>query len=252
MAEQSYRQLRHEPGFEDLQAVTFGSLQASPLVALPWTTPQQREALDRFARFAASAPLQDLARSQDFGNPTPIPAAARPPQATGDLLSRVQQLCKQRKDGGRTIYLQLLVDVSGCMNENQRLSQLKRALTVASGAINSSNQVELISFSDQPRRLMPLQPFNLDSRRRFLASVQGLRADGATALYDGMATGGHVNFADLEAVIRHSEIGITPIAYGDVKDGELRSIAALREGAVYRGAPELILLLMNDLFQTNL
>lgn len=280
MAEQSYRQLRHEPGFEDLQAVAFGSAQASPLVALPWTTPAQREALDRFARFAVSPPMQALARSQDFGNPTPIPAAARPPQADGALLSRAQQLWKQRKDGGRTVYLQLLVDVSGSMNEDQRLSQLKRALTVASGAINSGNQVGLISFSDQPVRLMPLQPFNADSRRRLLASVQGLRADGGTALYDGiavalhdlmqarrrdpngrfhllvlsdgLATGGHVSFDDLDDVIQHSEIRITPIAYGDVKDGELQAIAALREGAVYRGSPELILPLMNDIFQTNL
>ena len=279
MAEQSYRQLRREPGFEDLLAVPFGADQGSPLVALPWTTGPERQALERFGRFMTSSPLQTLARSQDFGNPSPVPATARPPRAGGEVLSRVQRLWKQRKDGGRTVYLQLLVDVSGSMNENNRLSQLKRALIVASGAINSGNQVGLISFSDKPTRLMPLQPYDASSRARLLATVQGLQANGTTALYDGLAVALHdlmqarrrdpngrfhllvlsdgmatrgLNLGDLRSVIENSDITITPIAYGDVNDGELRDIAAIRESAVYRGDPKLILPLINDLFQTAL
>jgi hypothetical protein len=77
MAEQSYRQLRQEPGIEDLLAVPFGADQGSPLVALPWTTGPERQALERFARFMSSAPLQTLARNQNFGNPSPVPATAR-------------------------------------------------------------------------------------------------------------------------------------------------------------------------------
>ena len=279
MAEQSYRQLRREPGFEDLLAVPFGADQGSPLVALPWTTGPERQALERFARFMTSAPLQTLARNQNFGNPSPVPATARPPLADGELLSRVQRLWKQRKDGGRTVYLQLLVDVSGSMNENDRLSQLKRALIVASGAINSGNQVGLISFSDKPTRLMPLQPYDANIRARLLATAQGLQANGTTALYDGLAVALHdlmqarrrdpngrfhllvlsegmatrgLNLGDLRSVIENSDITITPIAYGDVNDGELRDIAAIRESAVYRGDPKLILPLINDLFQTAL
>jgi Ca-activated chloride channel family protein len=61
-----------------------------------------------------------------------------------------------------------------------------------------------------------------------------------------------LGLGDLKGVIEHSGISITPIAYGDVNDGELRKIAALRESAVYRGEPKLIVPLMNDLFQTNL
>ncbi|MFN7899526.1 MAG: VWA domain-containing protein [Synechococcaceae cyanobacterium] len=279
MAEQSYRQLQREPGFEDLVAVPFGADQGSPLVALPWTTGPERQALEQFARFATSAPLQTLARSQNFGDPSPVPAHARPPQADGALLSKVQRLWKQRKDGGRTVYLQLLVDVSGSMNDDDRLSQLKRALILASGAINSGNQVGLISFSDQPTRLMPLQPYDANSRARLLATVRGLQANGATALYDGLAVALHdlmqarrrdpngrfhllvlsdgmatkgLNLGDLRSVIENSNISITPIAYGNVNDGELRDIAAIRESAVYRGDPQRILPLINDLVQTAL
>jgi Ca-activated chloride channel family protein len=279
MAEQSYRQLHREPGFGDLVAVPFGADQGSPLVALPWTTGPERQALERFGRFVTSSPLQTLARSQDFGQPSPVPATARPPHADGELLSKVQRLWKQRKDGGRTVYLQLLVDVSGSMSENDRLPQLKRALIVASGAINSGNQVGLISFSDQPTRLMPLQAYDANSRARLLATVQGLQANGATALYDGLAVALHdlmqarrrdpngrfhllvlsdgmatkgLNLGDLRSVIEHSDITITPIAYGDMNDGELRDLAAIRESAVYRGDPKRILPLINDLFQTAL
>jgi Ca-activated chloride channel homolog len=279
MAEQSYRQLVREPGFEDLLAVPFGADQGSPLVAFPWTTGAEREALERFARFTASAPLQTLARRQDFGDPTTVPARARPPRAEGELLSKLQQLWKQRKDGGRTVYLQLLVDLSGSMNKDGRLSQLKRALIVASGAINSGNHVGLISFGDQPSRLLPLQPYDAISRGRLLATVQELQADGATALYDGLAVALHdlmearrrdpngrfhllvlsdglankgLGLEDLRDVIEHSGITITPIAYGEMNDGGLRDIAAIRESTVYRGDPKSILPLIHDLFQTTL
>jgi Ca-activated chloride channel family protein len=279
MAEQSYRQLVREPGFEDLLAAPFGADQGSPLVAFPWTTGAEREALERFARFTASAPLQTLARRQDFGDPTTVPARARPPRAEGELLSKLQQLWKQRKDGGRTVYLQLLVDLSGSMNEDGRLSQLKRALIVASGAINSGNHVGLISFGDQPSRLLPLQPYDAISRGRLLATVQELQADGATALYDGLAVALHdlmearrrdpngrfhllvlsdglankgLGLEDLRDVIEHSGITITPIAYGEMNDGGLRDIAAIRESTVYRGDPKSILPLIHDLFQTTL
>jgi hypothetical protein len=53
-------------------------------------------------------------------------------------------------------------------------------------------------------------------------------------------------------VIEHSGITITPIAYGEMNDGGLRDIAAIRESTVYRGDPKSILPLIHDLFQTTL
>jgi Ca-activated chloride channel family protein len=223
--------------------------------------------------------MQELARRRDFGPAAPIPAAARPPRAEGAVLAEAQRLWKQRKDGGRTVYLQLLIDTSGSMNDHQRLSQLKKALTLASGAINSGNQVGLISFSDHPVRHLPLQPIDAAGRRRLVATVNSLEANGATSLYDGLAvaladlmrarqrdpngrfhllllsdgerTSG-LDFDDLREVIRHSGVTITPIAYGEVNQGELKAIATLRESVVYQGTPQRIVPLLTDLFQTNL
>jgi Ca-activated chloride channel family protein len=279
MAHQSFTQLKQQPGFEDLVEVPFGTPQNSPLAAFAWTTAQERLALQRFAQFATSEPMQALARQRGYGEPQGIAAAAKPPQPDGALLSQAQALWKQRKDGGRTVYLQLVIDTSGSMNEDQRLSQLKKAISLATTAINDGNQVGLISFSDHPVRRMPLQPINAQGRRELIASINNLQADGPTALYDGLAVGmadlmrarqkdpngrfhlllltdgqrtDGLDFHNLRDVIEKSGIAITPIAYGKVNQQELKSIADLRESLVYQGTPALVLPLMKDLFQTNL
>jgi Ca-activated chloride channel family protein len=70
-------------------------------------------------------------------------------------------------------------------------------------------------------------------------------------LTDGNRTEG-LALNDLKPVLRHSAITVLPIAYGEVNQGELSDIAAIREGAVYQGTPERIVPLINDLLQTNL
>jgi Ca-activated chloride channel family protein len=279
MAHQSFLRLKQEAGFADLIAVPFGSRQSSPLVALPWATPAQRQGLVRFARFATSPQMQAIARQQDFSPVPRVPREASPPPASGAVLQAAQRLWKQRKDGGRTVYLQLVIDTSGSMNQEQRLSQVKKAIRVASSAINAGNHVGLITFGDRPTRQLPLAPMDERGRQRLLATVQNLQADGSTALYDGLAVGladlmrargkdpngrfhllllsdgkptTGLSLSELRDVIQHSGISITPIAYGDVDDGELRAIAHIRESVVYPGTPQRILPLISDLFQTNL
>jgi Ca-activated chloride channel family protein len=107
-----------------------------------------------------------------------------------------------------------------------------------------------------------------------------LQADGPTDLYDGLAVGmadlmkarqkdpnsrfhllpltdgqrtQGLDFDNMRDVIDKSGIVITPIAYGEVNQWELKFIADLRdESLVYQGTPALIMPLMKDLFQTNL
>jgi Ca-activated chloride channel family protein len=279
MAHQSYVRLQREPGFADLVAVPFGSPQDSPLAAFAWTTPEQRQALTRFAAFASSPPMQALARQWGYGASPPVPPQARPPRAVGEVLSQAQRQWKRRKDGGRTVYMQMVIDSSGSMNEERRLEQVKQAVAQAATAINPGNHVGLISFSDRPIRHLPLQPFDGPGHQRLLAAVGGLRADGPTALFDGLAvamadlmqarrtdpdgrfvllllsdgqrtTG--LELAELEPVIRHSGISLIPIAYGDPELGDLQALAAIRETTVQKGKPQLIQPLIHDLLQTNL
>ena len=109
--------------------------------------------------------------------------------ASGAVLALAQRQWKQRKDGGHNVYMQLVIDTSGSMANNDRLSQLKRAVIGASQTINVGNQVGLVSFNDAVVRQLALQPFDANRQRRLLAAVRQLQADGGTALYDGLAVG---------------------------------------------------------------
>jgi Ca-activated chloride channel family protein len=279
MAQQSFLRLQREPGFADLVALPFGTPQDSPLVALPWTRADEREALARFAAFATAAPQQDLARQWEFSQPLRIPPALQPPPGDGEVMRQAQGLWKRRKDGNRTVYLQLLIDRSGSMRQHDRMRALQNAVTHASAAINPGNQVGLISFANHPTRHLPLQPYDETVRARLLAAVHNLRPEGSTALYDGLAVamadllqarrldpegrfvvllltdGQRTSGLDLETLrplLRASDITVIPIAYGEVNQRELQEIAALWEGAVVQGSPAQIVPLMNDLLQTNL
>ena len=89
------------------------------------------------------------------------------------------------------------------------------------------------------------------------AAIDQLQPDGATALYDGLAVGlsdlmekqktdpdgkfylllltdgertDGITFAQVQDVIKYSGVRVYPIAYGEVNQQELESIAAVREG----------------------
>ncbi|AUT01804.1 hypothetical protein CLI64_16220 [Nostoc sp. CENA543] len=279
MAYQSYVKLKKQPGFEKLAYVPFGVPENSPLVGFDWNSAAQTLALQKFATFATSAPMQQLAKEQGYENTQYLQSSKFPPIPSGEVLKAVQAFWKQRKDGGRTVYMEMIVDTSGSMEEHNRLKAVQEALRFASKHINQGNQIGLITFSDRPVRRIALAPFNELEQKRLFAAIEQLQPDGGTGLYDGLAVG----LADLMAkrkvdpngrfyallltdgerthglelnqiqdVIKHSGVRVYPIAYGQVNQQELEAIAAIREGNVYQGTPERVQVLLKDLFQTNL
>ncbi len=277
MAYQSYASLKQQPGFQDWQYVPYGVPENSPLVSFDWTTADEREALQKFAAFAQSAPMQQLAKQQGFAESTVTQSV--PPLPSGDVLQVAQSLWKKRKDGGKTVYMQLVIDTSGSMLEHNRLQAVQAALRSAIQQINPGNQVGLLTFSDRPIRRTPFAPFNELEQKRLLTAINELEADGKTALYDALAVGlgdlmeqqkkdpegrfylllltdgertDGLDFNALKPVMEQSGVRIYPIAYGEVNQTELQAIAALREGSVYDGNPETVQTLLRDLFQTNL
>ena len=137
----------------------------------------------------------------------------------------------------------------------------------------------LVSYGDQPINLVKLAPFDNLQHKRFLAGIDGLEADGATAMYDGVMVGlsellqqrktnpngkfylllltdGQTNqgfnFEQVKEIIEYSGVRVYPIAYGEVNEAELNAIAALRESTVKKGTPENVQELLKGLFQVNL
>lgn len=275
---QNYLALRQVPGFENTEFVPFGLPHNNPLVGFGWNTPQQQAALERFAAFAQSPEMQALAAQQGFVETDYLKAGEFPPIPQGDVLLAAQSTWKLRKDGGRTVYMTLVIDTSGSM-EGERMQAVQDGLRIAAGQINPGNYVSIITFDDTPVRQLPLAPFDQRQHQRFLATVDRLRADGATAMYDGVMVGladlmekkaadptgrfylllltdGDVNrgfkFDAVKDIMAYSDVRFYPIAYGEVSQSELQAIAGLRESTVQQGSPNNIQGLFKDLFQVNL
>ena len=275
---QNYLALRQVPEFSETEFVPFGVPHNNPLVGFSWNTPEQQAGLERFAKFAQSADMQALAKQQGFVETDYLKAAQVPPFPSGEVLLAAQANWKLRKDGGRAVYMALVIDTSGSM-EGERLQALQDGLRVAAGQINSGNYVSIVTFADQPTRRLALAPFDQLQHQKFLATVDQLRADGATAMYDGVMVGladllakkeadptgrfyllllsdGEVNrgftFDAVQDILAYSDVRFYPIAYGEVDQGELQAIASLRESTVQQGSPDNVQTLFKDLFQVNL
>lgn len=273
----AFTALKKLPGFEQVAYIPFGLPHNAPLVGFDWNTPDQQEALQKFAEFATSEPMQKLA----FATPEVLEYIKRknlPATPSGEVLKTALTFWKQRKDGGRTVYMMMVIDTSGSM-AGARIQAVKEGLRIATKEINAGNQVGLITFSDRVKNIVNLSPFDALQHKRLLAAIDALEADGNTALYDGaiaglaplmerrkidptgvfrllLLTDGEVTsglkFEEVKDLMRFSDVRIYPIAYGEVNQQELKAIAALRESTVQVGTPQNVQNLLKEIFQTNL
>ncbi len=274
----SYETLRKLPDMENLIFIPFGIPQEGTLVSFDWNTPEQVEALRQFSQFALSPVMQGCARALGYQLPASTQNILTPPLPSGQVLQAAQSYWKKRKDGGRSVYMMVVVDTSGSM-EGERLNALKQSLQRALQEINLGNYVGLLSFSDRPHKIVSLAPFDTSQHQRLLAAIDHLRADGNTALYDGVIVGlaelmnyrkkdldgrfyllllsnGEVNrglrFEQVQGILTESGVRLYPVAYGEVNQQEMKAIAALREATVKSGTPQNLQNLLKDFFQTAL
>jgi len=278
MEYQSYATLKRLAGLENLAYVPFGVPHSSPLVGFDWNSPEQEEALGEFAKFATSEAMQTLAQQKGFETTNYLKANNFPPVPNGEVLKYALSFWKQRKDGERTVYMEIVIDTSGSMY-GERIKAVKEGLRIATKEINAGNQVGLITFSDRVKNVVNLSPFDALQHKRLLAAIDALQADGNTALYDGaiaglatlmerrktdptgvfrllLLTDGEVTtglkFEEVKDLMKFSDVRIYPIAYGEVNQQELKAIAALRESTVQVGTPQNVQNMLKEIFQTNL
>lgn len=274
---QNYLALKQVAGFESTEFIPFGIPHNNPLVGFDWNTPETTAALQTFASFAQSPEMMQLANAQGFVE-TDYLQESHPPLPDGETLLAAQSSWKLNKDSGRTVYLEMVIDTSGSM-EGEPLQAVQDGLRIASQQINPGNQVGLVTFSDEPVRRLELAPYDQLQQQKLLAAVDQLRADGSTAMYDGVmvaladlmekrasdpngrfyllllsdgaVTSGHL-FDEVKGIMEYSDVRFYPIAYGNVNESELQAIASLRESTVKQGNPENVQTLFKDLFQVNL
>lgn len=159
----------------------------------------------------------------------------------------------------RPLDLALVVDVSGSMLDDDRLTYVKQGLRLLADEIAAGDRVALVAYSDAARVVLPLAELARDA---FLAEVDALAAGGATNLHgglelgfelvaattpgrearvillsDGLATAGQTDAgAILELAVGQVSdgAGLTTIGVGDEFDVELmRGLAERGGGSFY-------------------
>ncbi len=256
------------------------------IVNADWTTQEQRDAARVFAQYVLTPTVQQLIMSNGFRPANPDVEIAfpfveengvRPEGPTtvldvpaSEVIIAIQQswaFVKKQAD------IMLLIDVSGSMQEEDKIIQAIQAAEAFVSEIDPGNRLGLAVFSDTVRLLVPLGSYEA-VQDDVLSQIRNLRADGGTELYsavsqvvdslnkledenriralvllsDGQDTGDEgVTLNDaINAVTASGDelnpVIVVPVAYGSSADvNTLNSIARASATQVQSGDPQNIL-----------
>jgi Ca-activated chloride channel family protein len=256
------------------------------IVNAEWTTPEQRQAAEVFVDYVLTAPVQTAIMAQGFRPANPDVALGFPfveengidpaqPRTVldvpaPDVIAAVQQswaFVKKQAD------IMLLIDVSGSMQNEDKIGQAIQAAEAFLNGMESTNRVGLAVFSDDVDIRVELA--NYESVQETLRSnIRSLRAEGGTELFaavgeivtamseeedvdriravvllsDGADTGDEgVTLSDAVLAIEASRntlnpIILIPVAYGSDADvNALNALARASNTRVQSGDPQSIL-----------
>ncbi len=171
-----------QSGFE---FIPFGVRHDNPLYAVGEPSGTDAEVLDLFAEFAARSEYRESAEEFGFDPPEFTPTVEAP---SGSTLIDVQNVWKDKKDGGRPVATVFVVDVSGSM-EGTRILTLRNAMLSAREFIKPETQVGVVEFNDTAQKRLDIAEFDLNQQGRYAAIAEDLSPFGGTAMYDGIVLG---------------------------------------------------------------
>ena len=165
----------------------------------PWVDAEKRAAAETFRNFLLARPQQELALKYGFrpGDPNvpvgePISAAngvdPLQPQTllnvpSADVIDAVRAIWGQNK---KRVDVMAVLDISGSMNEENRIEQAKTALKTFVGQLADDDGFGLTTFSNTSTVLSPIGPIG-PKRQPMLDTIGGLFPQGGTRLYDTIA-----------------------------------------------------------------
>lgn len=165
--------------------VPFGERHDNPLYAVGDLEPTKLKVLQAFAEFATkSQAARDRAKAMGFNGAAEYRNPAQP--IGGKKLIQLQGLWKAEKSGGTPVTAIFLGDVSGSMR-GLRIDMVRRSLAIGANFIRPENLVGLIVFDNQVTRVLPIRPFDDSQKSDFVRMAAGLRPEGGTSMYDGIA-----------------------------------------------------------------
>jgi Ca-activated chloride channel family protein len=114
--------------------------------------------------------------------------AAPSPFDPGRHLLRVGIKAKEIKDSDRKdVVLTFVIDVSGSMQQENRLELVKLSLRELVAKLRPSDRIGIVVYGDNARDVLPSTP--VAEKARILDAIQALRSEGSTNVEDGIRRG---------------------------------------------------------------
>lgn len=254
--------------------VPFGYRHDNPLVSLPSTSDEKRQILELFATYCDENGAK-LAERYGFNGMDSY--KSENPEIDGNTLLAAQKLYKDNKDNGKPVVAVFVADVSGSM-DGEPLRALQQSLINSMRYINSSNYVGLVSYSDYVTIELPVAKFDLNQQAYFKGAVEGLRAGGGTATFDGIAvaaqmvlealaenpgakplifvlsdgeTNAGYDLSDVEGILKALRIPVYTIGYNANIDA-LKKISSINEAASIDASTDDVVYQLKNLFNANM
>lgn len=246
----------------------------NPFIVLRSAPVEQQQAAQQLYNFLLTDESQTAAMSFGFRPASANVQLAAPltaafgvdpaqPQTTlevppGDVLVEAKRAWAANRKRADII---LLVDTSGSM-EGDKIEQAKAGLQLFLSRLLPEDRVALVTFDDEARVNVPLGLLR-ENRGELDGAVTDIRAEGSTALYDGLQTALHlardapdsrdrikavvllsdgadrsstVTFDAVKQQFDESGITIFPVAYGDdAEETVLQAIADFGRGLLVKG-----------------
>ena len=261
---------------------TFWSDHPAGVVQRPWVDAAHRAAAEKYVDYLLAEPQQRKAMDHGFrpGDPSlplsavfdtahgvdpkqPATTLAVPP---ADVMAAALRVWHQHKKHADVV---LVLDTSGSMSEQGKMAAAKAGAEQMIGLLDDADVMSLLPFSTRMHWAAQEVPLTPAGRAKLTADVEGLYADGDTALYDTVAAAvgylkAHPHPDRIEAVVvltdgqdtdsqlaldgvlagvRADESGngvrVFTIGYGSDADASvLGRIADQAHGKFYAGTPE--------------
>ena len=245
-----------------------------PFIVMATATSDEQQAADKFYEFLYAEESQRLAMSFGFrpanasvplADPLTAQYGVDPAQPRSGLTIPPADVIIAAKDAWannrKPANIMIVVDTSGSM-AGEKMEAAKAGLESFMGRIPRQDSVGMVTFSNEAHEVVPLGPRD-ENMINLQNQVQGMIAEGGTALFDGVARGYELlkeanqpdrinaivllsdgqntegtmsSISQLEQLVGESGVSIFPIAYGsDADDATLQQIADLTRTIVQKG-----------------
>ncbi len=180
MEEQAYR---NTPELKNYVYIPSGARHDHPVCTFSYVSEEKQEVARKFVEYCLSDEAQAIATKKGFNLHDDY--VGTEPLSGEDYLA-VQRTWKMTKDGGRPIIAIFVADISGSMNEDDKLEDLKESLTAASEYIRSDNYIGLVTYSHEVYINLKPELFDKKQHAYFFGAVNSMVASGGTATYNAV------------------------------------------------------------------